>query len=253
VCLNLQLWFTLFVTCLFQGHRTLELPQISGYSLNQQCWILYNWLHKRIAINFFTFLRQIQHSLSLIIHGWKDRLSDIKLIYSILWHPSCIPGVRTESSRIFPRSGMQLRHTQIHSPVEVDGLRFDAACLFYSKAKFNNPPLIFNTRSHSRHASELCIPTLHYPWTIHFAPFQAYFLPSWMLWICGCQLTQSVHLADSKVSGAGAAHPAWPELISKSMVHQYVMATAEMPSLSCSISANVLEDGDHHTLTVDGG
>ena len=30
------------------------------------------------------------------------------------------------------------------------------------------------------------------PWSIHFAPIQAYFLPSWMLWICGCQHTHSV-------------------------------------------------------------
>jgi len=59
----------------------------------------------------------------------------------------------------------------------------------YKKANFNKPPLIMNIWTRCRHASEPCIPTSHYHWIIHFAPFQPYFLPSWMLWICGCQHT----------------------------------------------------------------
>ena len=49
--------------------------------------------------------------------------------------------------------------------------------------------LIIHIWSHSRHASEPRIPTLHY------------------LWICGCQHTEC-HLSDTKLVGAGAAHPA---------------------------------------------
>jgi len=62
----------------------------------------------------------------------------------------------------------------------------------YPKANFDQRLIIIDIWSHSSHASKPCIPTSHYPWTIHFAPFQAYFLPSSMLWICGWQHTQSV-------------------------------------------------------------
>jgi hypothetical protein len=68
--------------------------------------------------------------------------------------------------------------SQIHSAVKVDGLRFDNACLFYSTPNFDKPRVIINIWSHSRHSSELYIPTLHYPWMDYFAPFQAYFFLS---------------------------------------------------------------------------
>jgi len=53
--------------------------------------------------------------------------------------------------------------------------------------------LIIHIWYSSRHASELCIPTLHY------------------LWICGCQHTEC-HLSDTKLLGAGVAHPALSQL-----------------------------------------
>jgi hypothetical protein len=139
--------------------------------------IIYSQLQKRMAVNFLTFLRQIQHSISLIIHGQKDSLSYIELMHCILRHSSHISCLSDEYSRVFPRTVMKFRHTSDLTPYA------------YSTANFDQPPLIINMRSHSRHASEPCIPTSHYPWVIHFAPFQAYFLPSWMRWICACQHT----------------------------------------------------------------
>ena len=96
---------------------------------------------------------------------------------------------------------------QIHSHVEFDGLRFYTASIFNSKVLFNKQLLIIKRWSHSRRASEPCLPTSQYPWTIHFAPFQTYLLPSSMLSICGCQHTEC-HLSDTELLGAGAAHPA---------------------------------------------
>ena len=78
-------------------------------------------------------------------------------------------------------------------------LRFDTACRLNSTATFEKLALIFNMRSHFRNASEPYIPTSHFPWVIHFAPLQAYFLPSWMCWICACRHTQSDHLSDTKL------------------------------------------------------
>ena len=60
VHLNFQLWFQLFVHCLFQEHRILELWKNSWYSLIYQCWIIYSRLHKWIIVCFSSRLRQIQ-------------------------------------------------------------------------------------------------------------------------------------------------------------------------------------------------
>jgi len=61
-----------------------------------------------------------------------------------------------------------------------------------SRADLATLPLITHIWSHSRDTFERCIPTLCHPWTINFAPFEAYVLPSSMLWICGCQHTQCI-------------------------------------------------------------
>jgi len=111
VRLNFQVWFELFVACLFQAHRILESRKNSEYKLNHQCWIIRSRLHKRIAVNFLTLLRQIQCSICLIIHRLKDYLSNIELMHHILRHGSDISGLHEEYSRVFPRSGMKFRHT----------------------------------------------------------------------------------------------------------------------------------------------
>jgi hypothetical protein len=81
---------------------------------------------------------------------------------------------------------------QRHHPVEFDGVRFDTACIFYSQAIFDKVPLNIIVGTYSMHASEQCIPTSNYRWMIHNAPFDAYVLSSWKLWICGLQYTLSV-------------------------------------------------------------
>jgi len=119
VCLNFHVWFQLFIACLFEVHQILESRQNSGYSQNHQCWIIYSRLHKRIAVNFSTLLRQIQCSIFLIIHGWKECLSDIGLMYRILRHSMPISGLQEEFSWVFPCSGMNFRHTS--NPLSCQG------------------------------------------------------------------------------------------------------------------------------------
>jgi len=116
---------------------------------------------------------------------------------------------------------------QIHSPVEVNGHKFDTTCTFYSMSDFNKPPLIINVWSHSRHTSELLIPTSHYPWMVHFAPFQAYFFLSDCVESVAAS-TLSIHLTDTKLWGAGAAQPARPQQISDALLDWCVKAAANM-------------------------
>jgi hypothetical protein len=113
VCLNFQVWFQFLIACLFQAHRKLESWKNSGYSLNHQCLTVYSRLHKRIALNFSTLMRQIQYRISLTIQGSTDCLSDIKLMNRILRHGSCIPSLPEEYSQVFPRWGMTSRYTSI--------------------------------------------------------------------------------------------------------------------------------------------
>ena len=119
VRMNLRVWFRLLVARLFQAHRILESRKNSEYKLHHQCWIIRSRLHKRIAVNFSTLLKQIQCSIFLIIHGWKECLSDIGLIYRILRHSVPISGLHEEFSRVFPRSGMKFRHTS--NPLSCQG------------------------------------------------------------------------------------------------------------------------------------
>jgi len=73
VRLNLQVWFKLFEACLFEAHRILHSQKNSGYSMNQPYWLIFSPLHKRIAVNFSTLLRQIQ--LAISNHPAMERLS----------------------------------------------------------------------------------------------------------------------------------------------------------------------------------
>jgi hypothetical protein len=107
--LSLQVWFQFLVAWLFHVHRTLQSWMDSGYSLNQQCWIICSQLHKWIAVNFSTLLRLIQYCISLIIQGQKDCLSYIQLMYRILRHGSRIPGLPEVCSKVFPCSRMKFR------------------------------------------------------------------------------------------------------------------------------------------------
>jgi len=113
--------------------------------------------------------------------------------------------------KIKPSISLLSNEIQVH-------IRIETARIFSSTADFVKLPISINMQSHSRHASGLCIPTLHYPWVIHFASFWVYFLPSWICWICVWQHTQSVNLSDTKLSGAGAADSARPQLISECML-----------------------------------
>ena len=60
VRLNLQLWFKLFDAWLFETHRILQSQKDLVYSMKQPYWLIFSQLHKRIAVNFSTLLRQIQ-------------------------------------------------------------------------------------------------------------------------------------------------------------------------------------------------
>ena len=52
------------------------------------------------------------------------------------------------------------------------------------------------------------------------------FLNAWNLWL---PAHTECHLSDTKLLGAGAAHPTRPKLISESMLDRSVKATTEMP------------------------
>jgi hypothetical protein len=111
VHLTLHVWFQSFVACEFKSYLILESRQNSGYSLNHQHWIICSRLHQGIAVNFSTLLKQIQCSISLIIHWLHDCLCDIELMYCILGHGLHIPGLAEEHSPLFPCSEMNVRHT----------------------------------------------------------------------------------------------------------------------------------------------
>jgi hypothetical protein len=68
------------------------------------------------------------------------------------------------------------------------------------------------------------------------------------LWLAGHRECQ---LSYTRLFGAGAAHHTHSKLISESMLDQYVNAAAWIPCQSCSVSTYPLEEGVHHTLTVD--
>jgi hypothetical protein len=59
-------------------------------------------------------------------------------MYHILGYDLCIPGLPEEYCHVFPRSGMKSGTPQIHSAVKCDGLKFDAARIFYSKTNFDH-------------------------------------------------------------------------------------------------------------------
>jgi hypothetical protein len=101
---NFQVWFRFFVASLVQAHRILESWKNTGYSLNHQCSIIYSPVHKRIALNFSTLLRQILYSISLIVQGDTDCLSNIELMYHILRHGTRIAGLPEEFSWVSLRS-----------------------------------------------------------------------------------------------------------------------------------------------------
>jgi len=111
VPLQLLVWFQLLVACQFQPHRIEDSRKNLRYSLNQQYWIIYSRLHKRIAVNCSTLLGLMQSSLSLIVQLEMDSLSDIELMYHILSHGLRFPSLLEEYSQVFPRSGMKLRYT----------------------------------------------------------------------------------------------------------------------------------------------
>ena len=64
VRLNLRVWFKLFDAWLFEAHQILHSRKDSGYSMNQPYWLIFSQLHKRIAVNISTLLRQIQCRIS---------------------------------------------------------------------------------------------------------------------------------------------------------------------------------------------
>ena len=118
----------------------------------------------------------------LIIQALKDCLSDIELVYRILGHGSRIPGLPEAYSRAFPRSEMNFRHTSKALCCRVCWSQIWHCTHIPFNGQTYQPPLIIIICSHSQ--ARLC--------TIHFAPFERYFLTSWMLWICSCQHTPRV-------------------------------------------------------------
>jgi len=227
--LNLQVWFELLVTWLFQAHRILGLQKNSAYSPNQQCWIIYSQLQKRIAINFWIILRQIEHSIIIIIQALKGYRSDIQLMYCVLKHGSKIPGVPEEFSWVFVHSWIKFRYSS--DPLSCRGWW----CQIWHCMHLPFNAQFWQAATHDYHI----IPLQARLWTVHthfalplngsFCSVGSIFFPFWMRWICGCQQTQSVHLADSKLLGAGTAHPARPQQMSEAMLDRYVKAAAKLP------------------------
>jgi len=64
VRLKPQVWSILFDSSLFEVHRILQSQKNSGYSMNPPYWLIFSPLHKTIAVNFSTVLRQIQLGIS---------------------------------------------------------------------------------------------------------------------------------------------------------------------------------------------
>ena len=190
------------------------------------------WIAKEFRI--FTELTMLNNHLQSIAKENRNQLLDFPETdpaQCISYHP----GIETRSKQYrvdvlhpetwltYSRFTQRIQPSISLLPYEMQAhLSYVTAPIFNSTANVNKLPLIMNIQSHAWHASQPCIPTSYDPWVFHFAPFQAYILPSWMCWICGCQHTQSVHLSDTKLLGTGAAHPARPQQTIKSMLDWYV-------------------------------
>ena len=125
-------------------------------------------------------------------HPWIERLS--KRFWVDVWYPKRQLAYCRLTWRILPSISSLRNAVQAHlrSTLLLRSIVPDLTPHTYSKANFDELPPIVIIWSQTRHASEPCIPTSHYPWPVHFAPSQAYFLPSSMVWICDCQHTQCV-------------------------------------------------------------
>ena len=223
----------------------------SGYSLNEHCWIIYSQLQKRITINFLTFLRQIQHSISLIIQGLKDCLSNIQLMYRILRHGSRIRGLLEEYSQVIPCTRLKFKHTL--DPLCWRGWSSQIwHCLYI---RYNAQFWQAAADYYHMIALQACLWTMPTyfasPLNGIFCSIPSIFLPFCLRWICGCQHKLSVHRTDTKLASAAATHPGRPQQISEAMLDQYVKAADKLPLLSCSVSTHLLEEGVHHTLTIN--
>jgi len=182
----------------------------SGYSLKQQCLKMYSQLRKRITINLSTLLRQIQHSISLMIQEWKYYLSNIELMYHILRHASCIPGLPKEYTQGFHHSGIKFRYTS-------DPL---SCWVWWSQVWHRtHVPLKDQFRHAATHYCQM-IPLHACLWTvyIHFAlplidsfcsipSIFSSFVNALNLWL---PAHTEFHLSDTKLLGVGAAHPGLP-------------------------------------------
>jgi len=63
---------------------------------------------------------------------------------------------------------------------------------------------------------------------VHFAPLQAYFFLSECVEYVAAS-TQSVHLTETKLLGAEAAHPVQPQQLSEAILDRYVNASPKLP------------------------
>jgi len=175
--------------------------------LNNQGWIIYSQLHMSIAINISTFLRPIHHSISPIMQGYKDCLSNIELMYQMLGDGSRIPGLLEASSRVFPRSGTKFRHTW-------DPL----TCQVWWSQIGHRTHILFNGKF--RHAGA------HYS---HMIPLQARLWTGNTHFALPLNLSLPAHRVSSVrhyTSGCRGAHPTRTQQISESILDQYVKAAA---------------------------
>jgi hypothetical protein len=119
-------------------------------------------------------------------------------MYHILWKSLHIAGLPGEYSQVFPRSGLKFRHTS--NPL---------SCRGWWSQIWHCTHILFTRQcckgaTHYQHMIPVhdMIPLQARLWTVYthfalplndtFCSIPSIFYPFWILWLCGCQHTQSV-------------------------------------------------------------
>jgi hypothetical protein len=184
--------------------------------MKQPYSLIFSQLHKRIAVNFSTLLREIQ--LHISNHPGIERRSkryrvdvsypETRLVYSRL-----TPRVQPRSSSLRNELRAHLKSTVL-SRLMVSDLTPHA--YFIHRPILTSRHSLLSYAPTPRHASEL----------FTFCSIRSIFssfLHALNLWL---PAHTENHRLDRKCLGAGAAHPSQPKLISESMLDWYVKAAA---------------------------
>jgi len=192
-----------------------------NYSLAVYCRFNRNWCHERILdihwVKYIEYVSQLHLKLAISPRLSFNRSSraflpssgEMKTIWAISsWIVSEDMALQFQAKLKNMEQSISLLSIEVEahlrSTVQLSLMVLDLTLQTYSiqLSHFHKQPVILNIWFQCRHASELCLPTLHYPWTIHSALFQAYCLPSWMLLNLWLPAYTDFHLSDIQLLGA---------------------------------------------------